>query len=134
METALKGPKKEEITMKQDTKEAEKLKELLKKADGHPMMKAILAEEAAEVLAKRQEAAGKIEVLKKEQEKVIPRLQADIEAKEVAYLKAKAALDADLGELQSARATLSSEGQSFDTAIRQQETILFERSPSLEKN
>jgi uncharacterized protein with PIN domain len=111
---------------KEEKLKEERLAELLKKADGHPMMKAILAEEAAAILAKRTEAAGKIEVLKKEQEEVIPRLRADIDAKEGKYKKAKAALDADLGELQTARATLSSESQSFDTAIRQQETILFE--------
>lgn len=112
--------------MKKDTKEAEKLTELLKKADGHPMMKAILAEEAAAILAKRTEAAGKIEVLKKQREEVIPRLRADIEAKEGAYLKAKTALDADLGELQKVKAALSSENNNFDTEIRNYEAVLYE--------
>ena len=46
--------------MKNDTKDAEKLKELLSKADSHPMMKAILAEEAVAILAKRTEATMKI--------------------------------------------------------------------------
>lgn len=87
--------------MKKDTKEAEKLKELLKEAEGHPIMKTILAEKAAEVLAKRREAAGKIEVLKKEREEVIPKLQAAVKDKEGAYLKAKAALDAANDELQT---------------------------------
>ena len=53
--------------MKNDTKDAEKLKELLSKADHHPMMKAILAEEA-----------GKIQALKKERDEIIPKLQNDI--------------------------------------------------------
>ena len=112
--------------MKKDTKEAEKLTELLKKADGHPMMKAILAEEAAAILAKRTDAAGKIEVLKKGRDEVILRLRADIDAKEGKYEEAEAALDAALGELQTAKHALSSENHNFDTEIRNQETVLYE--------
>ena len=111
---------------KEEKLKEERLAELLKKVDGHPMMKAILAEEAAAILAKRMEAAGKIEVLKKEQEEVIPRLRSDVEVKEGAYLKAKAALDADLGELLKVKAALSSENNSFNTDIRNQEAILYE--------
>ena len=111
---------------KEEKLKEERLAELLKKADGHPMMKAILAEEAAAILEKRKEAAGKIEVLKKEQSEVIPRLRADIEAREEKYKKAKAALDILLGEFQSAKAELSSENNNFETAIRNQEAVLIE--------
>ncbi|MFH0789565.1 MAG: hypothetical protein V2B13_18390 [Pseudomonadota bacterium] len=109
-----------------ERKELEKLEELRKTIEASPLTKQIIAEEAAAILATRTETAGKIEVLKKEWEKVIPRLQADLEAKEAKYKKAKATLDADLGELQSARAALSSENNNFDTEIRNQEAILFE--------
>jgi Skp family chaperone for outer membrane proteins len=112
--------------MKKDTKEAEKLTELLAQAEGHPMMKAILAEKAAETLAKRQEAAGKIEVLKKERDEVIPKLQADLKTKEIKYLKAKTALDTANDELQTVKAALSSENHNFDTAIRNHEAVLIE--------
>lgn len=110
----------------QEKQEAEKLKELLAQAEGHPMMKAIMVEKAAEVLSARKAAAEAIESLRKEQGEVIPKLRADLAGKEAKYLKAKAALDALFAECRTARATLSSEGQSFDTAIRQQETILIE--------
>ena len=112
--------------MKNDTKEAEKLTELLEKADGHPMMKAILAEEAAAILTKRTEAAGKIEVLTKERDEVIPKLQANLAAKESKYQKAKAALQTANEEFQTANHALWSENHNFDTAIRNHEAVLYE--------
>jgi len=48
---------------KEEKLKEERLAELLSKADGHPMMKAILAEEATRILKTRQEAAGKIDIL-----------------------------------------------------------------------
>jgi hypothetical protein len=109
-----------------EKKELEKLEELQKTIEASPLTQQIKAEKAAEVLAKRRAAAEAIEVLKKERGEVIPRLQADIDAKEAKYKKAKAALDADLGELQKVKAALSSERNSFDTDIRNQEAILYE--------
>jgi hypothetical protein len=119
--------------MKNDTKEAEKLKELLKEAEGHPMMKTIQAEKAAAILATRTEAAAKIQVLKKQQEEVILRLQADLEAKEANYKNARTALDAVGREFQTASAALSGERQSFDNAINRQTQILIESAdPALD--
>jgi hypothetical protein len=115
--------------MKNDTKEAEKIKELLKEAGDHPMMKQILAEKAAAVLAKRMEAAGKIEVLKKEREEVIPKLLSDLEGKEAKFNKAKAALDAATDEFWKAKAALSSESHSFNTAVGREEQVLIETAP-----
>lgn len=113
--------------MKEATaKKEEKLAELLTAADGHPLMKQILAEKAAAILATRTEAAGKIEVLKKERDEVIQKLQADRDGNEERFKKAKAALDAAGGEYQTARVALSSGSQSFDYAINRQEQILFE--------
>ncbi|MBL7175270.1 MAG: hypothetical protein ISS66_05530 [Desulfobacteraceae bacterium] len=120
--------------MKNDKKEAEKLKELLKKADGHPMMKAILAEEAAAILAKRMEADGKIEVLKKERDEIIPRLQADLAGKEAKYKTVKTALDVAVDEFKKAKVTLSSKGLSLDRAISRQADILIETAdPALDE-
>ena len=107
-------------------KKEEKLAELLTTAEGHPMMKAILAEKAAEVLAKRTEAAGKIEAMKKEREEVIPKLIEARDVKEAKYKEAKAALDTAGREFNMARVAVSSGSQSFDNAISRQETILLE--------
>ena len=113
--------------MKQEEKlKEERLAELLKKADGHPMMKAILAEEAAAILTKREEAAGKIKGLRKEQSEAIPKLREAVKEKEDIYLKVKADLDAAQDEINSARRALSMESQSFDSEISRQEQLLIE--------
>jgi Skp family chaperone for outer membrane proteins len=113
--------------MKNDEKKKlEKLIELQKMIEGSPLIQQIETEKAAAILARRKEAAGKIEVLKKEQEETILRLQAELEAKEAKYKNAKTALDAAAGEFQAARSARSSESQSFDTAISRQEQILIE--------
>ena len=112
--------------MKQNTKEAEKLKELLAQAENHPMMKAIKAEAAAAELTERKDLCGKIEVLKKERDEVFPKLQADCDAKEENYLTAKNALTAATDEFRTAKQALTIEIHSFDTAIRIHETALIE--------
>ena len=109
-----------------EKEEMEKAEKLLATIEKHPLMQQILAEKAAEILAKRQEAAGKIEALRKEQAEVIPRLRSDIDAKEATYKKAKAALDAATGECNKAKYELSSESNGFDTAINKQKEILIE--------
>jgi hypothetical protein len=106
-------------------KQEEKLSVLLKEAEDSPIMKQLRAEKAAAILATRTEAAGKIEVLKKEQDEAIPRLRADRDAKEAKYKEAKAALETAGCEFSTVRVALSSENQFFDNAISQQETILF---------
>ena len=58
--------------MKNESKEVEKVKELLKEAENHPMVKTIRAEEAAKVLQLRQDAAGRIEQAQKEAGAIIP--------------------------------------------------------------
>ncbi len=114
-------------------KKEEKLAELLTAADDHPLMKQILAEKAAAILATRTEAARKIEILKKERDETIPLLLADRDAKEAKYKEAKAALDTAMSEFQTPRIALSSENQTFDTAINCQEQILFESAdPALD--
>ena len=112
--------------MRTDTKEAEKLTELLKKAAGLPMMKALLAEETAGILAKRTEAAERIEVLTKERDEAIPRLQADLSGKQGEYLKAKAALEAAGGQFDKAKAALWNENNRITKGIGRQEQVLIE--------
>jgi Skp family chaperone for outer membrane proteins len=113
-------------TKERAEKKEEKLAEMLAQAESHPMMKGIMAERAAEVLAKRQEAAGKIEALRKDRDEVIPKLQADLKTKETKYLKVKAALDAAQNELQTAKAALWREDHLFNHAIGKCEAVLFE--------
>lgn len=110
---------------KEEREKEERLAELLKKADSHPMMKAILAEEAAAVAKKRTEAAQKIEVLKKERDAVIPKLIAIVDEKEGTYKKAKVALDAASDEWQKAEHTLSAERHQFENRIGIQKTDLL---------
>jgi len=107
-------------------KEAEKLSELLEKANAHPTMKAILAEEAAEVLRTRIEAAGKIEDLKKERDEIIPKLQADLAGKEAKYKKAKTALDGASDEAKKAKVAVLNKSHIFESAINKQRKILIE--------
>ena len=99
--------------------------------EDHPLTKKIKADLEAENLAKRQEAAGKIEALRKKQADSRPKLQADIEAKEAKFKKAKAALDIAGGEFQAARHSLSRESYKFDSEIRIYEAILLETADPL---
>jgi len=116
-----------------EEKELERLEALRKTIEKSPLTKQIIAQEAAEVLKTRREAAGKIEVLKKAQADSLPKLQAVEEEKEAKYLKAKAALRAASDEFQAAHLALSSENNNFDTDIRNLESILFESAdPQIE--
>jgi len=112
--------------MKKGTKEAEKLTELLREVEGHPIMQKIKAEKTAEVLAKRQEASARIEALRKEEADIIPRLQADRQEKELKYQKAKNALQAASDEFQAAHRTLSVESDQISREIGRQEQVLIE--------
>ena len=110
-------------------KEAEKLTELLAKANNHPTMKAILAEEAAAILEKRTAAAERIENLQQEQNEQIPELQADLAGQETKFKKAKVDLDAAINKIQSAKYLLATESQKFERLIRQEKVILLETAP-----
>lgn len=113
--------------MKQEERaEMEKMEELRKVIEASPLTQKIKEEKAAGILAKRREAASKIEALKKQREEVIPKLLADLEMKEENYKKKKFELDAVLGEFRMAKAELSGEGFRFDNEIGQQEEILLE--------
>ena len=112
--------------MKIPTVNEEKWEKFLKELEGNPAVVADRFEKIAQTRVKRKEAAGKIAVLAKDREKVIPQLQADLAGKEGEYQKARAALEAAGGEFNKAKAALSMESQSFDNKIRRQEAILYE--------
>ncbi len=110
----------------QERKELERMEKLAGEIERNPLTKKFREEEAAAILAKRTEAAGKIGALRKEQAEVILRLQAELAGKEAKYLKAKADQDAALAEFRTAKAELSGEAFQFDNVIRQQEAVLAE--------
>ena len=118
-------------TKEKTEKKEEKLTELLSQAESHPIMQKIKAEKSAAILATRLEAAGKIEGLRKEQAKAIPKLQNELKVKESTYLTAKARLQTVQDEFQAAKAVLASEVHRITHAISQQEGILFETSDPL---
>lgn len=112
--------------MKNNAKEAEKLTEILKKADSHPMVKKILEEEAEATLKKRQEATEKIKNLKMEKNKILPELQKALLEKEKKYFEAKTSLDSAAIELNKSKAALFGEDNRISYAIDQQEASLLE--------
>jgi hypothetical protein len=120
--------------MKEKTREAEKISELLKEAENHPLVQQILAEKAATILATRTAAAEKIVALKRERDEVLPKLQADLETKETNYKEARAELDAATSEFQNAKYEFSNEGHCFESAINIPEQILIRSAdPALDE-
>lgn len=103
----------------------QKFREIVERFESYPAVQEFQAARAAENLKIRNKTVGEIEVLKKQREEVIPRLESGIEAKELAYQQAKAALDAANGELAKARGALFSERQSFNNEIAQAEGVLI---------
>jgi len=105
-------------------KTEEKLSELLKEAEGHPMMKAILSEKAAAVLGERLLVAAKLRAAMEEAEKVIPDRQKEVDAL-VAHLaeydKGRSVildkLTAAKGELAKARQSLDWERSHAEAAL-----------------
>lgn len=111
-----------EVTVKKE----EKLAALLAEAERHPMMRALLAEKAAETSARRQEVKLKIEGLRKEEADIIPKLQADRQEKELKYQKAKEALQTASDEFRGAYLALSTESNRISHEIGQQGQVLIE--------
>ena len=117
-----------------ERKEFERLEELRKTIEKSPLTQQIIAEEAAAILAKRTEAAGKIKALKKEQNEVIPKLSSALAGAETKFKKAKAALEAASDEFKTAKVAELSKNQSFDSAISRQAQILIETAdPALDE-
>jgi len=112
---------------KKNIEEKEKvLTELISQAQDHPLMKKIIEEKQAEVLAKRKEVTLKIDGLRRERDEASPKLQSDLAMKEEQWKKAKLALDFAQMEFQKARAALSFSNLQFNNQIQAQENILRE--------
>ena len=110
--------------------ELEKAGKLIAELEAHPITRKIRADEVAETLAKRQEAARKVEMFRNEEAATIPKLEAVRAAKEKMYLAAKVALQAASDEFQTAHAALSIERSQFTNEIRRQEQVLIETTPA----
>jgi hypothetical protein len=111
--------------MKNDTKEAEKLEELLKKADAHPAIKMIRQEEADKILEERLLAAAKLRELGKEAEEVIPKLQADLAEVEDELKRYDEERKVILDRLSTARVKLAEAKGDLERETRQAETVLL---------
>jgi len=109
-----------------ERKELERLEKLRTTIEKSPLTKQILAEEAAAILVTRKEAAEKIADLKKEQDEIIPRLQAELTGKEAEYLKVKAALATASDEFRKAKLAQLSKSHALESAISKQKEILIE--------
>jgi hypothetical protein len=112
---------KEAIAKKEETLEA-----LILQAESSPAIIAVRAQQAAETLAKRQEAAGKIEMFRNEETATVRDLEAVRAAKEEIYLAAKAAMQSASDEFQAAHMALSIERNRASGEIGRQEQILIE--------
>ena len=97
----------------------------------HPMTKAILKDEAERTLAKRTVAADQVGALRKEQSELIPKLLADVVAKEEIFLKAKTAMEKASAVLQVAKSDLYRANVNFDGDIKQAQEILYETADPL---
>jgi hypothetical protein len=95
-------------------KKEEKLSELLKEAEGHPMMKAILAEKAAVVLGERLLVAAKLREATEEAEKVIPERQQEVDALVAALAEYDKGRSVILDKLLVAKVELTKARQSLD--------------------
>jgi hypothetical protein len=107
-------------------KQEDKLSVLLKEAEDSPILKTLRAEKAAEVLAKRREAAGRIAVLRNEHAAIIPKLQEALEATEAKYAAAKAALEGAAEEVRKAALALRTERLVSDNTYRNCEASLLQ--------
>ena len=92
----------------------EKLAGLLKEAEGHPMMKAILAEKAAAILGERLLAAAKLRAVTEEARKVIPERQQEVDALVAELAEYDKGRSVILDKLTAARGELTKERQRLD--------------------
>jgi hypothetical protein len=102
--------KKEELPMEKE----ERLSGLLKEAEGHPMMKAILAEKADKVLGERLLVAAKLRAATEEAERVIPERQKDVDALVADLAEYDEGRKAVLDKLTAARGELATARQSLE--------------------
>ena len=103
----------------------ERLSELLKEAESHPMMKAILTEKAAAVLGERLLAAAKLRAATEEAEKVIPERQQEVDALVAELTEYDKGRSVILDRLTAARVELAKERQRLDRERSHAEEVLL---------
>ena len=104
----------------------EKAEKLLAELDAHPATTKYREDKAAEILATRRETAVRIEALRNEESAVVPKLQADLEEKEVVHAAAKAVLEGAAVKVRAAALALRQARLTFGTTIRNYEASLIE--------
>jgi len=95
-------------------KNEEKLSGLLKDAEGHPMMKAILADKAAAVLGERLLAAAKLRAAMEEADRVIPERQQEVDAQEAHLAEYDKGRSVILDKLTAAKVELAKARQGLE--------------------
>jgi hypothetical protein len=109
--------------MLENTKEAEKLQELLSKADSHPFIKKMIEEEANGILAKRTEACAKLADYRLDLE-AHRGINKDIDELRLKITEIDKQKEELLLEVNKKRAFLMTEKLGTESDIRQQEELL----------
>lgn len=102
---------------------AEKTLEFLER---HPLTAKLREEEAARILAQRQEAGARIRELNAEAERTLPELQADVTVAQKALARHDTERQAFVDHVNAARLALMSERLRLDREKSQAETLLLE--------
>jgi hypothetical protein len=110
---------------KQDPQEAEKLTELLQIAEGHPMVKAMKAEEAAKILGARQAAAAVIARAEKAAAVVVPGLEVELSKAQEDLAEHDRERKSFLDKVTTARIALAEERRRCDYDVSQAEGVLM---------
>lgn len=111
-----------------------KAEEALKILERHPLTRELREQEAARILAQRQEAGARIKELDAEAERTLPALQAEVTEAKEALREHDAARQAHADRLNAARLALSRESGRLDREREAQETILLNtRDPRIDQ-
>ena len=103
----------------------------LNELEKHPLSMKMREDMAEAELAKRKDAAAKIEALEKERDEVIPKLRAALDEKGTKLKELQAALNNTAAELSTAKYALSTESHGFEMAIKNCQNILIESASPL---
>ncbi|NQT55493.1 MAG: hypothetical protein HQ551_04625 [Desulfobacteraceae bacterium] len=106
----------------------EDIQKLTAELEKSPAFQKMREEQAVETLAKREEAAGKVKVLEKERDEIIPKLQKVLAEKEARFSQAKAAMDSAMDVAKKAKIALLGKTQTLESTIGRQREILIETS------
>ena len=107
-------------------KSLEKIDEIVRKIEGTSFFKKFKQKEAAEILEKRQEVAGKIAALEAERSEKLPKLQSALAQKEKAMKQAESALEKATVDYNRVRTEKWGRSHQFDYQIGQQRALMIE--------